>query len=244
MRNIKIIIEYDGTEYCGWQVQKNGMSIQQVLQKAIEDTVNHKISLTGASRTDAGVHAKGMVANFFTNSKIPCGKFPMAINSRLPDDIVVTGAEEAGENFHSRYSNKGKRYSYYILNRRIPSAIYRRYTAHVPVLLDVEKMKKAAGYFLGTHDFSAFKSSGSSIKNNIRTVKSISITKTGDIIKLEIEADGFLYNMVRIIVGTLIDVGKGKIGPDDIDGIIKSRDRNRAGKTAPPQGLYLDCVYY
>lgn len=244
MRNIKLIIEYDGTRYCGWQVQKNGLSIQKVLQNAIEDLVGHDIKLTGASRTDARVHAKGMVANFFTQSRIPVEKFPAAINCKLPEDIKVVDAHEVDDSFHSRYSSKGKKYCYIIFNRKVPSAILRNYTAHVSQSLDVSKMVKAAEFIVGTHDFSAFKSSGSSVKNNVRTVKSLKIVRQGDIVKIEIEADGFLYNMVRIIAGTLIDVGLGKLTPESVETILESRDRNRAGKTAPPQGLYLECVYY
>lgn len=244
MRNIKIIVEYDGTRYCGWQVQKNGLSVQKVLQGAIEDLVRHDIRLTGSSRTDARVHAKGMAANFFTDSKIPCSKFPAAINCRLPEDIVVVNAEDMDESFHSRYSSKGKRYSYMILNRREPSALLRKYTAHVPEKLDIESMKEAAGVLLGTHDFSSFKASGSSVKDNVRTVRYIDIQQTGEIIKIEIEADGFLYNMVRIIVGTLVEIGKGKIPASDMKSILDSHDRNKAGKTAPPEGLCLEQVYY
>jgi tRNA pseudouridine38-40 synthase len=244
MRNIKLTIEYDGTRYCGWQVQKNGLSIQKTLQNAIEDLVSHEIKLTGASRTDAKVHAKAMVANFYTSSKIPVAKFPPAINCALPDDIAVIEAEEADASFHSRYNSKGKKYGYVILNRRAPSPLLKNHAAHVPQNLDVSKMKEAAKYIIGTHDFSAFKASGSSIRNNVRTVSMLDIKRQDDIIKIEIKADGFLYNMVRIIVGTLIEVGSGKIPPDSIEDIINGKDRRRAGKTAPPQGLYLETVYY
>jgi tRNA pseudouridine38-40 synthase len=244
MRNIKIIVEYDGTRYCGWQVQKNAISVQEVLQKGIEEIVAHKIMLTGSSRTDAGVHAKGMVANFVTSSAIPESNFPAAINTKLPKDIVVIHADEVGTDFHSRYSSKGKRYSYNILNRRMPSPILRNLCAHIPETLDVEKMKQAGAYFIGTYDFSAFKSSGSSVIDNVRTIRLLNIAKDGDIIKIDIEADGFLYNMVRIIAGTLIDVGKGKIDPSDISCIIASRDRKLAGKTAPAHGLCLEYVCF
>lgn len=244
MRNIKITVEFDGTDYCGWQVQKNGTAVQQVLQKAIESIVSHDIKLTGSSRTDAGVHARGLVANFHTESAIPAANFPAAINTKLPGDIVVVIAEEVDDDFHSRYSSKGKRYSYTILNRKAPSALLRNYSAHVLVPLDIRKMEQGAKYILGTHDFSAFKSSGSKIKSNVRTVRLLNIFKNGDIIRMEIEADGFLYNMVRIIAGTLIDVGKGKINPEDIEDIIRCREREKAGKTAPACGLCLECVFY
>jgi tRNA pseudouridine38-40 synthase len=244
MRNIKITIEYDGTNYCGWQVQKNAVAVQEVLQRGIETLLKHEINITGSSRTDAGVHAKGMVANFFTSISIPVENFPAAINTKLPLDIVVLKAEEVDHDFHSRYSNQGKRYSYCILNRKMPSAILRNYTAHIPEILDFKCMEEACKEFVGTHDFSSFKSSGSIMKDNVRTIKLLDIKQNEDIIKIIIEADGFLYNMVRIIAGTLIDVGKGKIKPDEISNIILSQDRKKAGKTAPPQGLYLDCVYY
>lgn len=244
MRNIKLILEYDGTRYCGWQKQKNGLSIQEVLQRSVENIVGHEIKIIGSSRTDAGVHAKGMVANFHTSSNIPIEKFAAAINSKLPHDIAVIDAKEVAETFHSRYDSKGKRYSYLIFNRKTRSPLYRNYAAQIPVHLDIQKMNEAASFILGTHDFSAFKASKSSVKNNIRTVKSIEVIKNGDIIKIQVEADGFLYNMVRIIAGTLIEVGMGKILPHDVKYIIESRDRKLAGKTAPPQGLYLECVYY
>jgi len=244
MRNIKIIIEYDGTGYCGWQVQKNALSVQEVLQKGIEDLVKHKIMLTGSSRTDSGVHARGMVANFLTAASIPEKNFPAAINTKIPYDIVVLDAEEVDANFHSRRSSIGKRYSYSILNRREPSAILRNYAAHIPEFLDMASMIEASGYFIGSHDFSTFKSAGSTIINNVRNVTLLNISKQESIIRIDIEADGFLYNMVRIIAGTLIEVGKYKIKPQDIIEIIESRKRERAGKTAPPQGLYLEHVYY
>jgi tRNA pseudouridine38-40 synthase len=244
MRNIKLTIEYDGTGYAGWQVQKNALTIQEVLEKGIENLINHDVSLTGSSRTDAGVHAKGMVANFKTTSNIPAENFPAAINGKLPNDIVILKAEDVGMEFHSRFDSLGKVYSYTILNRRYPPGLYRNYVAHVPIKLNVEGMKKACNFFIGTHDFSTFKSTGSSAKTSIRTIKSLYIENSGEIIKIYIEADGFLYNMVRIISGTLIEVGIGKIRYNDIPDIIDSKDRKRAGKTAPANGLCLECVRY
>jgi len=244
MRNIKLIIEYDGTNYCGWQVQKNALSIQEVLEKSIGSLVGHSVNLIGSSRTDSRVHAKGMTANFYTSSTIRDKNFSPAINGKLPDDIVVLSAAEVDESFHSRYLSTGKKYSYTILNRRAPSAILRNYAAHIPLPLDVLKMKEACKFFIGIHDFSAFKSTGSSTKSPVRTVKYLEILSYEDIIKIYIKADGFLYNMVRIIVGTLIEVGQGKINPGAVEGIIDSRSRENAGKTAPPQGLCLEEVYY
>jgi tRNA pseudouridine38-40 synthase len=200
--------------------------------------------LIGSSRTDAGVHARGFVANFKTSSSIPSSNIPLAINTKLPKSIAVIGAEDADLVFHSRYSSIGKIYSYSILNRRMPSPTLRYYTVHISSILDVELMKKASDNFLGTHDFSAFKSSGSSVKDNVRTVSLLNVNRNGDIINIEIKADGFLYNMVRIISGTLIDVGRRNIDPKDIPSIIESRNREKAGKTAPAQGLCLEEVLY
>jgi len=244
MKNIKIVIEYDGTRYCGWQRQKNGVSIQETIEKAIEKVTGEKTEIIGSSRTDAGVHAKGQVANFLTSSTVPPEKICYAINSFLPDDIVILSSQEVPIDFHSRYNSKGKRYSYTILNRKIPSALLKNYSAHIPYELDIEDMIRASKYFLGEHDFSAFKSTGSSVKGNVRTIKRLDLIKDEDIIKMFIEANGFLYNMVRIIAGTLIEVGKGRIKPDDIPFIIDSKDRKKAGPTAPAQGLCLEKVYY
>lgn len=244
MKNIKIVIEYDGTRYCGWQRQKNGVSIQETIEKAIEKVTGEKTEIISSSRTDAGVHAKGQVANFLTSSTVPPEKICYAINSFLPDDIVILSSQEVPLDFHSRYSSKGKKYSYTILNRKIPSALLKNYSAHIPYELNIEDMIRASKYFLGEHDFSAFKSTGSSVKGNVRTIKRLELIKDEDIIKMFIEANGFLYNMVRIIAGTLIEVGKGRIKPDDIPFIIDSKDRKKAGPTAPAQGLCLEKVYY
>lgn len=244
MKNIKLVVEYDGTNYCGWQRQINAVSIEDKLRKAIEGILREEVKIVGSSRTDAGVHAKGQVVNFFTEATIPTERLSNAINSKLPPDIAVLEAEEVDLDFHSRYSCKGKRYSYTILNRKMPSPIYRNYAAHCSHELDFLKMKRAGEHFLGTKDFTAFKSTGSSAKTSVRTINYIEVTKEEDFIKIFIEADGFLYNMVRIIAGTLIDVGRNKIYVEDIPDIINSKDRNRAGKTAPAQGLCLEKIYY
>jgi tRNA pseudouridine38-40 synthase len=244
MRNIKLTIEYDGTQYSGWQRQKNSNSIQQCIEEAIKAITGEEVAITGSSRTDAGVHARGQVANFLTETSIPCMKLPSAFNSRLPRDICILEAEDMPMEFHSRYDSKGKRYSYTILNRRVPPAYMRSYVAHCPYMLDYEAMVCALEGFKGTHDFAAFKSTGSSVKTSIRTVKDIQLVKQEDIIRLYIEADGFLYNMVRIVAGTLMETGMGKIAPSSIPQIIESRDRNKAGKTAPAAGLCLEKVLY
>ena len=245
MRNIKITIEYDGTKYNGWQTQKNGSGIQEMITNAIHQVCLDVDKINGAGRTDAGVHAFGQTANFFTDSNIPVKKMATAINAFLPKDIVIKNAEEVNKDFHSRYSAKGKKYMYIVNNSETRSALdfYREY--YFPYKVDYKKIKKAAEYFEGTHDFRGFMASGSSVKDTVRTISKIHIKKRDDgRIIFNFVGDGFLYNMVRILVGTLLDVGIGKINPEDIRDVILSKDRTKAGKTAPAQGLYLVEVYY
>lgn len=245
MRNIKFVIEYDGTRYNGWQSQKNGKGIQELITNAIRQVTGEEIKLNGSGRTDAGVHAYGQTANFLTESKIPIDKFPLAVNSFLPKDIVILSACEMPKDFHARYSVHGKKYMYIINNSKIRSALnfYREY--QVPEQLDYKAMKKAAEFFEGTHDFRAFMASGSKIKDTVRTIKKVQLKKReDDRIIFNFTGEGFLYNMVRIMVGTLLDVGTGKIKPEEVKDIILSKERVRAGKTVPAQGLYLMEVYY
>ena len=244
MRNIKLTIEYDGTSYGGWQKQKNNRTIQQCIEEAIKLLTGEEVELIGSSRTDAGVHAKGMVANFITNSQIPADKFREAINTKLPDDIGIIKSEEVDKNFHSRYDSKGKTYCYTLVNRYEKVCIGRNYVYQVRDELNYNLMKEAAKYFLGKHDFKAFKTNGSSVKTSVRTINGLELELKGDVIKIFVSADGFLYNMVRIIVGTLIEVGKGKIKPEDIESIIKNGDRSKAGPCVPPNGLVLEKVFY
>ncbi|MPQ33677.1 tRNA pseudouridine(38-40) synthase TruA [Clostridium estertheticum] len=244
MRNIKIIIEYDGTNYSGWQRQNNVMTIQEKIESAIEELTGEKTQITGSSRTDAGVHANGYTGNFYTNSKIVIEKFTGAINSKLPRDIVILQSFEVPYEFHSRYNSMGKMYSYTIINRRQAVAVGRDYIYHHKQILDVEAMQIGAQYFMGTHDFSAFKNLGSSAKTSVRTISRLDIVKNEEIIKIYIAADGFLYNMVRIIVGALIRVGEGKIKPSEIKDIIESKQRSKAGKSVPANGLCLEEVFY
>lgn len=244
MRNIKLVIEYDGKKFGGWQKQPNKLNIQGEIEKAIEEITGESIELNASGRTDAGVHSLGQTANFKTNSTIELEKIPIAINSKLKQSIRVISAEEADENFHARYSCKGKKYRYVINNSKYGSAIYRDLEYHVPMKLDVKKMKEAAKYFEGEHDFKGFKASGTSSKSSVRTIYKAEVKKDEDKIIIELEGNGFLYNMVRIISGTLVDVGLGKIKPEDIPEIIESKDRTKAGKTLPAQGLYLVEVYY
>ncbi|WP_265446594.1 tRNA pseudouridine(38-40) synthase TruA [Acetivibrio straminisolvens] len=244
MRNVKLIIEYDGTNYHGWQKQKNAKTVQDTIESAIKGLTGEKAELTGASRTDFGVHALGQVANFKTDSNIPGDRFSYALNRILPDDIVIIESQEVSPDFHARFKSKGKKYRYLIYNSRFPSAILRNRAFHVSYKLDFESMKKAASYFLGTHDFSSFRASGSSVKTSVRTMTDVLLERDDKIIKFEISGDGFLYNMVRIMVGTLVDVGMGRINDDDIPKIIESKNRKSAGRTAPAEGLYLVEVYY
>lgn len=244
IRNIKLIVEYDGTAYHGWQSQINARAVQDEISKALKELTGEIVSVIGASRTDQGVHALGQVCNFRTLSRIPADKFCFALNAILPADISIKASEEVSDDFHSRFSAKGKKYKYMIYNSRQPSALLRHRAYHVPMSLDYAQMERASGYFIGTHDFSAFKAAGGSAKTSVRTVTLASLSHQGELMTFEIAGDGFLYNMVRIIAGTLVYVGLGKINADDIPDIIISGDRDRAGKTAPPQGLYLVEVYY
>ncbi|MGL5150339.1 MAG: tRNA pseudouridine(38-40) synthase TruA [Clostridium sp.] len=244
MRNIKLTIEYDGSNYNGWQKQKNAKTIQETIECAIKKLTNEDIELIGSSRTDTGVHAKGMVANFKTNGTIPSERFREAINTKLPDDISIIKSEEVNDEFHARYDSIGKTYSYSIINREEKVAIGRNYNLVIKDKLNVDLMILACDKFIGKHDFSAFKSSGSSVKTSTRTIKELYIKQEEDSIKIIITADGFLYNMVRIIVGTLIEVGKGKIAPTNIINIIYLKDRSLAGPCVKPNGLILETVYY
>ncbi len=244
MRNIKIIIEYHGRGFNGWQKQPDKLNIQGEIERAIEEITGEKVDLIASGRTDAGVHSLGQTANFKIEGDFPIEKIPIALNSKLKNSIRIISAEEVEERFHSRYSVKSKKYRYIINNSQYGTAIYRELEFHVPQKLDIEKMKEAAKYFEGEHDFKAFKASGTSSKSSVRTIYKADVIEDGDRIKIELTGNGFLYNMVRIISGTLVDVGHGKIKPEEIKEIIESKDRKKAGKTLPPQGLYLVEVTY
>ena len=244
MRNIKLTIEYDGKDFNGWQKQPNKLNIQGTIEQAIKSITGEDVELNASGRTDAGVHAFGQVANFKTNSQIPIEKFAIAINSRLKKSIVIKKAEEVDERFHSRLNCKRKTYRYIINNSENGTAIYRGLEYHVPMKLDYEKMNEAIKYFIGEHDFKAFKASGTSSKSSVRKILDGNVRKEGERVIIEVTGTGFLYNMVRIISGTLLDVGLGKIKPEDIPSIIESKDRTKAGKTLPAHGLYLLQVNY
>ena len=244
MRNIKLTIEYDGREFNGWQKQPNKLNIQGSIERAIEEITGEKVDLNASGRTDAGVHALGQVANFKTDSNLPIDKFPIAINSKLKKSIRILNAEEVDDRFHSRLTCKRKTYRYVINNTTIGSAIYRYLETHIPQKLDVNEMSKAVKYFEGEHDFKAFKASGTSSKSSVRTIYEAKVYKIDEKIYIELTGNGFLYNMVRIIAGTLVDVGLGKIKATDIPDIITQGKRELAGKTLPPNGLYLVKVEY
>ncbi len=244
MRNIKLTIEYDGKDFNGWQKQPTKLNIQGEIERAIEQITGEKVDLIASGRTDAGVHSLGQIANFKTESKLPIEKFPVALNSKLKKSIRIQNAEEVEENFHSRYSCKQKTYRYIINNSKEGSAIYRNLEYHIPIKLDIKSMEKAIKYFEGEHDFKGFKASGTSSKNSVRKIYKAEIKKDGDRILIELTGSGFLYNMVRIIAGTIVEVGLGKIKPEDIPNIIESKDRTKAGKTLPPYALYLVKVEY
>ena len=244
MRNIKLTIEYDGKDFNGWQKQPNKLNIQGTIEQAIKQITGEEVELNASGRTDAGVHALGQVANFKTNSNIPIEKIAIAINSKLKRSIVIKSAEEVDERFHSRLNCKKKTYRYIINNSKEGSAIYRNLETHIPQKLNVEKMKQAIKYFEGEHDFKAFKASGTSSKSSVRKIYNAEVYEKNDRIYIELTGNGFLYNMVRIITGTLVEVGIGKISPEEIPEIIKQGKRENAGKTLPPNGLYLVKVMY
>lgn len=251
MRRIKLEVAYDGTEYSGWQIQPNAVTIEQKLNEVLCAVCNEKIAVTGASRTDAGVHALMNIAVFDTNSMIPAEKFAYALNSRLPNDIVVQSSCEVAADFHPRRCDTVKTYEYRILNRKFPIPLMSRYTYFYHYPLDVELMNEAAGYLVGEHDFKSFCSANSQSETTVRTIYSIEVLEepimhtnvtgldTGREIIIRVTGNGFLYNMVRIIAGTLIEVGNKRKEPYSVKEALEAHDRQHAGPTAPPQGLTL-----
>ncbi len=243
MNNIRLIVEYDGTNYAGWQQQKKENTIQETLKNAVGIVVNEEVVLHGAGRTDAGVHAIGQVANFKTKATIPPSRLVHAINYYLPNDIVVKSARKVPDAFHSRYSAKSKVYRYTILNNTTPGAIDRNFCYYYNMDLNIEQMQKASIILIGKHDFSTFKSK-SDIINNVRTIKKLEIRKRTKYLYITVAADGFLYKMVRSIVGTMLEVGKDKMTIKEFKKVFKSKARSLAGATVPARGLCLLSVKY
>lgn len=244
MRNIALKLMYVGTAYHGWQVQKNAITIAETLEKALALTVQHPVKCTGVGRTDAGVHAEIYLANFRSETPIPCERIPLAVNTRLPDDIVVTKATEVPMDFNAIGACIQKEYTYRIYNSPIGNAFYVNRAWFYPRKLDELVMQKAADGFVGTHDFSAVRSTGTQTKTTVRTVHYFQVERKGDLIECRVCANGFLYNMVRAMVGTLIFVADGKVSPEEIPKILASKDRTLAGPTAPPGGLYMSKLWY
>ena len=244
LKRMLLTVEYDGTAYSGWQRQYNGLAVQQVLEETLTCACGEKIAITGASRTDAGVHALGQACHFDTHSAIPPHKYPFVLNTMLPRDIRVHTGREVPPDFHARFMTGGKTYTYRIINSRHGSALRRNTHLHVPVPLDIAPMERAAQTLLGQHDFAAFQASGGTAKTTVRTMRSVSLTRAGDEITFILEGDAFLYNMVRIIVGTLIEIGHGRRGEDAFLRAYETGDRLALGVTAPPHGLELTKVHY
>ncbi len=244
MRRVMLTLRYDGTAYHGWQVQNNAVTVQWVLQNAAELVLGTRPDITGCSRTDSGVHANMFCCHLDLEKNITDDKFVRALNAHLPDDIAVYGCQTVNDDFHARYSCIGKNYIYKIYDFPHRNPFYNGYALHTNKAVDVQLLNTAAKHYVGTHDFSGFCSSGSSVKDTVRTVSDASVTRQGDTVIFSVTADGFLYNMVRIMVGTLLSVAEGKIFADEIPDIINLCDRKRAGKTAAAHGLYLNKVYY
>ena len=244
MRNIALFLKYDGSAYHGWQVQKNARTVAQTLEEAAAAVVGHKVHLTGCGRTDAGVHARAYVANFRTESAIPCERLPYALNTHLPGDIVVYDARQVHDGFNAIGSCVKKEYTYQIYNSHIRDPFYVNRAWFYPKHLDEEVMRQAAAQFVGTHDFAAVRSVGTDVKSTVRTVHHFEVERDGDLIYLRICANGFLYNMARAMTGTVVYAAEGKLAPGDIGKILEAGNRTAAGPTVPPGGLYMTQLWY
>ncbi len=244
MRHIKLVIGYDGTDFHGFQRQKGLRTVQEELERTLTILLGHPVQLKAAGRTDAGVHAEGQVVSFWTNCPIPTERLPIALNGLLPPDIVAKRATEVPPDFHPRFDATSRVYRYLIDNRPIPSILLRRYAWHIPEPLDIAAMREAASCLIGVHDFASFHASGSELGSTVREMKRIAITRRDGVTAITMEANAFLYHMARIIVGTLVEIGKGKRPPEEVCAILNARDRSVAGKTAPAHGLCLLQVKY
>lgn len=243
-KNVKLILSYDGSSYHGWQMQENATTVQQCLTQAAEKIFCQKITVTGCSRTDSKVHANTFCCNFRFEGEREEEKIIQGLNSFLPNDIRVSECEYVSDDFNARFDCKGKEYIYKIWNGKIGNPFLTRYALFYPYKLDAELLDRQAKDFIGTYDFSAFCASGSVVKDTVRTIKDCSVKREGDLVVFSVTGDGFLYNMVRIMVGTLLYINSGKIEKDSIPQIIESKDRTKAGITARPEGLYLNKVFY
>ena len=241
---VKLIVAYDGTNYCGWQIQDNGVTIEEILNKELSNLLKEDIHVIGASRTDSGVHALGNVAVFDTETRIPAEKISFALNQRLPDDIRIQNSCQVKDDFHPRFCDTIKTYEYKIWNNRFPNPVVRLYSKFVYYNLDIEKMEKAAQYLIGEHDFKSFCSTRTQVENTVREVTDINFRKEGNMIIMQIKGYGFLYNMVRIIMGSLLKVGMGMYEPEYVEKILEARDRSTAGPKAEACGLTLVGIEY
>lgn len=244
MIRVKLIVAYDGTNYCGWQIQDNGITIEEVLNRELSRLLNEDIKIIGASRTDSGVHALGNVAVFDTETRIPAEKISFALNQRLPNDIRITNSCQVPDDFHPRFCDTIKTYEYKIWNNRFPNPLVRLYSKFVYFNIDIERMEQAAAYLVGEHDFKSFCSPRTQVENTVRTVTEISFFKEGNMITMRIRGTGFLYNMVRIIMGTLLKCGMGMYEPEHVKEILEARDRAKAGPKAEACGLTLVGIEY
>jgi tRNA pseudouridine38-40 synthase len=244
MKRYKIEIAYDGTHYCGWQIQPNGITVEEVINKKLSELLKEEIHVIGASRTDSGVHAFGNVAVFDSETKIPGDKISYALNQRLPKDIVVQSSCQVADDFHPRYCDTRKTYEYQIYNAKFENPLYSRYSHFVFLPLDIEAMQKAADIIKGEHDFKSFCSSRGQQLTTVREIYELNISQEGNMIKIKINGNGFLYNMVRIIVGTLIKVGLGVYPPEYVQEILDAKDRTKAGPKVPAKGLALVEIEY
>ena len=244
MKRVGLIVAYDGTNYCGWQVQPNGITIQGELNRCLSELLGEEIETIGASRTDAGVHAMGNVAVFDTETRMPGEKISYALNQRLPEDIRIQLSEEMPMDFHPRYCDSVKTYEYRILNRRFQIPTERLYSYFYHYKLDEKKMREATSYLIGRHDFASFCGAGAQVKSTVRTIRSVEVERFGDMVTIRISGEGFLYNMVRIIAGTLIEIGNGQYPPERMQEILDARDREWAGPTAPAKGLTFLGIQY
>ncbi len=244
MRRVMLVVAYDGTNYCGWQLQKSVPTIESELNRALTELAGEEIQVHGASRTDAGVHALGNVAVFDTRLRMPPDRFAYALNQRLPEDIRIQSSREVPLDFHPRYQESVKTYEYRILNREFPLPSYRLNTYFTYFPLDEQRMQQAAAKLVGEHDFQSFCAAGAQVKTTVRTIYQAEVGREGELLTIRVSGNGFLYNMVRIIAGTLMKVGGGVWEPDAIPGILAARDRQQAGPTAPAKGLTLAGIFY